>query len=85
LDVPWRRSLDTVVMFPPGAADAVTLGATGPEIWDLLHDAMALDALVEVLATTHHADPTLVEAEVRPVLERLAQLGAIELVNTVDD
>jgi hypothetical protein len=80
-DVPWRRSLDTVVIFPPNAPDAVMLAATGPEIWDLLERATPFDVLVDVLTDAYGADRATVEAEVRPVLERLAELGAIENVD----
>jgi hypothetical protein len=76
----WRRSSDTVIILPSNAPDAVTLAATGPELWELLRTPLRVDALIAALAAAHHADRSVVEGEVRPVLARLAELGAIEAV-----
>jgi Coenzyme PQQ synthesis protein D (PqqD) len=79
-DVLWRRSLDTVLCLPPDGAEPVTLAGSGPEVWDLLQTPHSLAELGDELADRHQADPEVVAADVRPVLERLAALGLIEPV-----
>jgi Coenzyme PQQ synthesis protein D (PqqD) len=76
----WRRSLDAVLFLPPGAPDALTLGGTGPEIWELLLEPRTLDALVTLLAAAHGADPAVVRADVEPVLDQLLEVGAVEIL-----
>jgi Coenzyme PQQ synthesis protein D (PqqD) len=50
------------------------------EIWDLLLSAQSLADFAAELSAQHRADPEVVAADVRPVLERLAALGVIEPV-----
>lgn len=73
----WRRSLDAVVLMPPGAAEPLTLVGTGAALWDLLEAPSSTDALVAALADRFGADPGTVEADLLPVLDQLAELGAI--------
>lgn len=79
-DVLWRRSLDAVIGLPPDQIEPVTLAGTGPEVWDLLQTPRSLAELAAELANRHGADPEVVAADVRPVLERLAALGLVEQV-----
>jgi Coenzyme PQQ synthesis protein D (PqqD) len=76
-DVLWRRSLDSVVCLPPDASEPVTLGGTGPEVWDLLRQPHSLAEFAAELADRHGADVDVVARDVEPVLERLAALGLI--------
>jgi len=78
-DALWRRSLDAVVVLPPGeGAEPVTIGGTGPELWDALADWRTLADLAEALALRHRADADVVAADVAPILERLVACGAVE-------
>jgi Coenzyme PQQ synthesis protein D (PqqD) len=79
-DVLWRRALDAVLVLPPGAAEPITLAATGPEVWELLETPHSLAELAGKLSVAHQVDPDVVAADVGPVLERLGALGLIEPV-----
>lgn len=76
-DVPWRRSLDAVLCLPPGTSEPVTLAGSGPEVWDLLERPCSLDELASELAQWHGIDADTVARDVRPVLERLAELRLV--------
>ncbi len=77
-EVLWRRSLDAVVLLAPGHAEPVTLAGSGPALWELLVEPGTVAQLATVLARDHDADPDTIEADIVPVIERLADLGAIE-------
>jgi hypothetical protein len=79
-DVAWRRSLYAVLCLPPGASEPVTLGGSGPEVWDLLERQYSLDELASELARRHGIDAQAVARDVRPVLERLAELRLVASV-----
>jgi hypothetical protein len=74
----WRRSLDAVVLLAPGAPDVVTLGGTGPVVWELMADWTGFAALVETLASRYGAPPAQVAADLEPVLADLDAIGAVE-------
>ena len=76
-DVAWRRSLDAVLCLPPGASEPVTMAGSGPEAWDLLERPCSLDDLASELARRYGIDVQAVARDVRPVLERLAELRLI--------
>jgi Coenzyme PQQ synthesis protein D (PqqD) len=80
----WRRSLDAVLILGVDGGDPVTLAGTGPEVWELLAEPLATDTIVGVLAQAHGASHEVVEADVVPLLERLAALGAVERVVDAD-
>lgn len=77
-DLLWRRSLDAVLVVPPGADEPITLAGTGPELWDLLETPRSLPELVRELAARHQASSDLVEADVSPVIDQLLALGVLE-------
>jgi hypothetical protein len=74
----WRRSLDAVVLLPPGNAESYTLGGTGPVIWELLGDWRSEEDLVASLAEMFGADPAVVGRDLAPVLAALSERGALE-------
>jgi hypothetical protein len=74
----WRRSLDAVVLLPPGSSELLTLAETGPAVWDLLADWKTVEQLVDVMAERYGAEPGRVAADVEPLLDRLVALGAVE-------
>jgi hypothetical protein len=84
-EVLWRRSLDAVVLLPPGVAEPVTLAGTGPELWELLAEAHTLEDLAATLGTRHEADPGVVHADLEPIVARLVDAGAVERVPDGDD
>ncbi len=77
LDVVWRRSLYAVLCLPPGASEPVTLAGSGPEVWALLERPYSLDELASELARRHGIDARSVARDVRPILERLAELRLV--------
>ena len=77
-EVLWRRSLDTVVLLPPGCDDPITLAESGPELWDLLVEPGSVTQLAAVLAAAHDADQQTVARDIAPVIEQLAEIGAVE-------
>jgi hypothetical protein len=78
-DALWRRSLDAVVVLPAGADEPVTLGGTGPAVWELLAEWRTVESMVEVLAEAFGAAPQVVEADLRPLLDELVTCGAVQL------
>ena len=76
-DVAWRRSLYAVLCLPPGASEPVTLAGSGPEVWDLLERPCSLDELASQLGRRHGIDAHTVARDVRPILERLAELRMV--------
>jgi hypothetical protein len=77
-DALWRRSLAAVVVLPRGSDEPITLGATGPEVWELLAEWRTLDDFAAVLAELHAADPATVAADVTRLLDTLIALGAVD-------
>ena len=77
-EVLWRRSLDAVILLPPGADDPITLLGTGIELWELLVEPGTVTQLATVLARAHTADPATVEADIAPVIRQLVEHGALE-------
>jgi hypothetical protein len=81
----WRRSLDAVLVFGPGADGPRTLTGTGTELWDLLAAPITVEELVGSLAVRHGADGNVVEADLVPVLAELATLGVLEVTPAPSD
>jgi hypothetical protein len=77
-DVLWRRSLEAVVLLPVDAGDVLTLGGTGPAVWDLLAEWRTFDDLVAVLAAAYGASPAQVAADLEPLIAELEALRALE-------
>jgi hypothetical protein len=64
-DVLWRRTLDAVLLFPPGADEPLTVAGSGALVWDLLAEPATLTELVDALASVYGDDP-----DTRAVIER---------------
>jgi hypothetical protein len=78
-EVLWRRSLDAVVLLPPGSDDVVTVAGTGADVWDLLDTWRTVDGLVALLAQRYQGDPGAVAADLEVLLGDLAGFGAVEV------
>jgi Coenzyme PQQ synthesis protein D (PqqD) len=74
----WRRSLDAVVLLPPGTPDVITLAGTGPAMWQLLAEWRSEDELAEVLAAAYGSSPDVVARDLGPALRALDAAGALE-------
>lgn len=74
----WRRSLDAVLVLPPGADEPLTLAGTGAALWDLLEEPASTDELVVALADGYGVELATVEVDLVPALAKLETLGAIE-------
>jgi hypothetical protein len=73
----WRRSLDAVLVLPPGLDEPLALVGTGPELWALLADPRTTEDLVAVLAAAHESGPEVVAPDVVATLEQLERLGVV--------
>ena len=74
----WRRSLEAALVLSPGVDEPLTLARTGADLWDLLAEPTPIDDLVAALAARYGAEPSVVTADVVPVLAELEAIGAIE-------
>jgi hypothetical protein len=74
----WRRSLDAVVLLPPGAPDVITLAGTGPAVWQLLAEWRSEDELADVLTAAYGSTPDVVVRDLGPLLRALEAAGALE-------
>jgi hypothetical protein len=74
----WRRSLDSVVLLPAGADEVVTLGGTGPAVWELLAEWRTRADIVEALAHAYGSTVAVVGADLEPLLAELEALGALQ-------
>jgi hypothetical protein len=81
----WRRSLDAVLVLGPRGDGPLTLAGTATELWDLLAAPTTVEDLVSSLAARHDADPTVVAADLTPVLAELATLGVLEVASAPGD
>jgi hypothetical protein len=79
-DVLWRRTLDTVILFPVGAEEPVTMPGTGAVVWDLLEEPATLAELVDTLADVYGEDAATIEHDVAALLEQLRALAAVTTV-----
>ena len=77
-DALWRRSLDSVIVFPVGTDDPVTIGGSGAVVWDLLAEPATLDELVATLAEVYEGDAASIASDVADLLSQLEALGAIQ-------
>ena len=77
-DALWRRSVDAVLVLPAGADEPVTLTGTGPALWELLAEPCTVAQLAAVLADAYDAPIETVEADIAPVVDELARVGALE-------
>jgi hypothetical protein len=72
----WRRTLRGVVLKPLGR-DAVMLDGSGWLVWDALAFPTTLDEVSERLAARTGDETKVIAAQVQPVLDELARLGAV--------
>lgn len=75
----WRGSIDSVVVVSlVDAADPIVLTGTGCTVWSLLATPLAVDELVDTLATTYAADRTTVRSDIEPLLHDLIERHLVE-------
>ena len=79
-DALWRRSLDAVLVLAAGADEPVPLTGTGPAVWELLAEPCTVPQLAAVLSEGFDAEPATVEADLRPMIDELVRLDALESV-----
>ena len=79
-DVLWRQALGEVVVLAVDGSEPLALTPPGADVWALLAEPISEAGLVEALASGYHADPNVVAGDLRPVLKRLADAGAITQV-----
>jgi hypothetical protein len=62
-----RRTLEAVVVLPPGCSDAVVVTGVGPAIWALTRDPLSLDELAAALDVPEDELPSVANAVARLV------------------
>lgn len=67
-----RRTLDALVVLPPGRRDAVVVSGAGPAVWALTRDPLSIDDLA---ASLHVPDDEL--SIVTAAVARLVECGAL--------
>jgi hypothetical protein len=72
----WRRTLRGVVLRPVGA-DTVMLDGSGWLVWNALAFPASLEELSDQLAQRTGGAAKTIAADVKPVLDELARLGAV--------
>jgi hypothetical protein len=72
----WRRSGDRIVLAPPAVDETVVLEGSGAITWLLLDRPLPFELLVDALVERFSVERHVVEAEVRPFLQTLMELGA---------
>ena len=76
-DALTRRLPDHALVLPAGADEPVVLTGTALALWDVLADDLAVDDIVDRLASHFGADRATVAADVVPALDRLRRLRAL--------
>ena len=81
-EVHWRRSLDALIVLPPGAEEPVTVSGSGWAVWEALvrRSPLSLDDLASEMAATFSADMGVVRADLAELLARLAAIGVVEQI-----
>ena len=72
----WRRTLRGVVLRPVGR-DTVMLDGSGWLVWEALASPATVEELSEQLAARTGDEQKVIAADVQPVLDELARLGAV--------
>jgi PqqD family protein of HPr-rel-A system len=74
----FRREGDEALLFNPQSGEIHLLNATGAEVWRMLAESAAPEAIVERLMADYDAtDRTAVEADVRMLLEKMQRTGLV--------
>ena len=72
-----RRSLRGVLISAPGADEPLLVTTPGEVVWSLLEEPSSRAELVAALADAFGEDPTVVAADIEPVLKSLLAVGAL--------
>ena len=80
-EVVWRRSLDALIVLPPGTEEPVTVCGRGWAVWESLRRSpMSFDDLVSEMAETFEADKGVVGRDLSELLDGLAAIGVVERI-----
>ena len=80
-DVIWRRSLDALILLPPGDTEPVTVVGSGGAVWAALLDvAVSIEDLAARLAADFGCDPAEVRSDVETLVRRFSELGVVEVI-----
>ena len=74
-DVAFKRLDDRMVLVHVASNQIFELNDTGARVWELLHEGIAGDALVDRLATEFEVDPTTLREEIESLLGELVEAG----------
>ncbi|MGH9297046.1 MAG: PqqD family peptide modification chaperone [Acidimicrobiales bacterium] len=68
---------ETVVLLPDSSKDPLVVSGSAALLWDYLAAPATARALAVELAGPYEADPSVIEADIGPVLEQLSAAGAL--------
>jgi len=81
-DTGWRATLGGLVLLPHRRSDPVTLAGSAVALWTQLAHPTSEPDLARRLAEQFDADAVEVARDIRPLLDELLALGAVEKVAT---
>jgi hypothetical protein len=80
-DTGWRATLVGLVLLPGGRSEPVTLAGSAGALWAELAHPTTEEDLAHRLADQFDADPDQVATDLRPLLDQLLDLGAVQKVS----
>lgn len=86
-DVLWRQLADGVIVLSPGDTDdqPTFVQASGAIMWELLATRTTVPDMVSILADIYDVNPSVVRADLEPVLLALEGRGAVERIPSATD
>ena len=76
-DVLWRRSLDAVLVVPPGASEPVSVSGSSLDVWELLETPTSVGELGSRLSRRHGVASDVIERDLEPLIDKLVSLGIV--------
>ena len=77
-DVLCRTGAFGVVVLGHSSVNPVTLSGSGAELWEVLTTPRLESEVIEAFARNYHVAPSVIAADLVPVIDRLVELGALD-------
>lgn len=74
----WRRCVDGVVVMAPDASEPVFLASPGDTIWQLIDTPMAIEYLIDELATRFDGGRDAIGEDVASFVKELERAGLVQ-------
>jgi hypothetical protein len=76
-----RRLLDGIMLLTPDSGEPLRISQPGAVIWQLLDEPRTITDLVATLAKLYGVDAVVIDSDVRPILQILADYGALSITS----